>query len=179
TYPDIEFRLGNVQNLNDSFDIIFSNACLQWVPDHHSLLPYLMTRLNEQGVLAVQIPVNQEEPLFKIIKETARQSAFDFSKVYFEKNDTLTPEEYYDILSGCASDFDIWETVYYHDLSSHQELTNWVRGTRLRPYLDCLSDEDKKVFEAELLNRIKKQYTVMMNGTVILKFRRLFFVAVK
>ena len=179
TYPDIEFKLGDIQNLNEKYDLIFSNACLQWIPNHKSLLPYLMEKLNEHGILAVQIPINEQEPLFRIIRETAAQSTFDFEQAYYEKNDTLTSEEYYEILSNCASSFDIWETVYYHDMPSHAELLNWVRSTRLRPYLDCLSETDQKVFEAELLRRVKVHYPVMKNNNVILKFRRLFFVAVK
>lgn len=178
-YPDIEFRLGDVRELAEKFDLIFSNACLQWVPDHRALLPYLMGRLNDGGVLAVQIPINQEEPLSRIIKETVERSEFDFSKAYFENNDALTPAEYYEILSGCASGFDIWETVYYHEMPSHEELINWVRGTRLRPYLDCLNEREKAVFEAELLERVRERYQIMKNGNVILKFRRLFFTAAK
>lgn len=178
-HPDIEFNLGDVQDLNGKYDLIFSNACLQWIPDHKQLLPYLMDKLNTGGILAVQIPMNEKEPLFKIIKETVKNSPFDFSRAYFEKNSILAPEEYYDILSECTSDFDIWETVYYHDMPSHDELINWVRGTRLRPYLDCLNDADKKIFEAELLKNVREQYAVMNNGNVILKFRRLFFTATK
>lgn len=179
TYPDIEFRLGDILNLNEKYDLIFSNACLQWIPNHNSLLPHLIEQLNDNGVLAVQIPINRNEPLFRIIKETAEQSDFDFSKAYFESNDVLSPNEYYEILSMCASSFDIWETVYYHEMPSHESLIDWVRSTRLKPYLECLNENDKKIFEAELLKKVKEQYRVMKNGNVILKFRRLFFVAIK
>lgn len=179
TYPDIEFVLGDIQNLNEKYDLIFSNACLQWVPNHNTLLPYLIKRLNDDGVLAVQIPINFNEPLFRIIKDTAEQSKFDFRQAYFEKNDALSPNEYYEILSRCASNFDIWETVYYHEMSSHEALIDWVRSTRLRPYLDCLNENDKKIFETELLEKVKEKYPIMENGNVILKFRRLFFVAIK
>ncbi|MBQ8209275.1 MAG: methyltransferase domain-containing protein [Clostridia bacterium] len=179
TYPDIEFRLDDIQNLNEKHDLIFSNACLQWIPNHHILLPHLMEQLNDNGVLAVQIPINWNEPLFKIIKNTAEQSDFDFSQAYFENNDALSPNEYYEILSMCASSFDIWETVYYHEMLSHEELINWVRSTRLRPYLDCLNEREQEIFEKELLKKVKDQYPVMKNGNVILKFRRLFFVAIK
>lgn len=179
TCPDIEFKLGDIQDLTEKYDLIFSNACLQWIPNHPVLLPYLMEQLNDNGVLAVQIPINWEEPLFKIIRDTAEQSDFDFSQAFFENNNALFPNDYYEILSGCASGFDIWETVYYHEMPSHEELINWVRSTRLRPYLDCLNESEKEIFEAELLARVKKEYAVMKNGNVLFKFRRLFFVAVK
>ena len=37
-------------------DLIYSNAALQWLPDHRRLLPRLMARLAAGGVLAVQMP---------------------------------------------------------------------------------------------------------------------------
>lgn len=179
THPELDFRLGDLRELEESYDLIFSNACLHWVPDHASLLPALMNRLNDRGVLAVQVPMNGREPLYQIIRETADQSPYDFSSAYFEKNDVLTPEGYFEILSSCASGFEIWETVYYHDLPTHADLINWVRSARLRPYLDCLTEAEQKNFEAEILERVKQQYPVMGNDSVILKFRRLFFMAGK
>ena len=71
-YPDLRFVQGNARTHNGRYDVLFSNVCLQWVPDHRALLPHLMRcNLNEGGVLAVQMPMNGEEPLFRIIRETA------------------------------------------------------------------------------------------------------------
>ena len=70
TYPDILFRLCDVTSeldKLDSYDIIFSNACLQWIPNHEKFIPELMNKLNPGGVLAVQIPMNGQESLFKMI----------------------------------------------------------------------------------------------------------------
>lgn len=56
---------------------------------------------------------------------------------------SIFPQEYFDILSSCSAKFEIWETVYYHAMPSHRHLIEWVRGTRLRPYLDVLDEEEK------------------------------------
>src|SRR5215467_1634916 len=45
-------------NERDQFDLVFSNAALQWVPDHASLYPRLIDRVRPGGALAVQIPAN-------------------------------------------------------------------------------------------------------------------------
>ena len=49
TYPDIDFQLCDVSarldELPADFDVVFSNACIQWVPDHPHLIPGLLARL--------------------------------------------------------------------------------------------------------------------------------------
>lgn len=178
-HSDLSFQVCGAEELTGSYDLLFSNACLQWIPDHETLLPSLMQKLTENGVLAVQIPMNQNEPLFRIIQEVAAQPKWNFGNVHFEKNDTLSPEEYYDILSTCAGSFEMWETVYYHAMPSHEHLIEWVRSTRLRPYLDVLDDAGKQALEREILHKAKAAYPFTASGEVILKFRRFFFVAHK
>lgn len=179
SHPGMEFRLCDVHALEPGYDLLFSNACFQWIPDHAVLIPELMGKLNEGGVLAVQMPMNGEEPLFEIIRAVAANPKWHFEKVWFETNETLEPPQYFDILSRCAGDFEMWETVYYHNMPSHASLVDWVRGSRLRPYLDALDAEEAKAFEREITGRVAETYPVMENGEVILRFRRFFFVAHK
>ncbi len=41
-----------------TWDIVFSNATLQWIPDHERLIPRLFGLVNRGGALAVQVPAN-------------------------------------------------------------------------------------------------------------------------
>lgn len=178
-HPDLQFRLCDAAALEDSYDLLFSNACLQWIPDHDTLIPLLMGKLREPGVLAVQIPMNDEEPLFRIIRETARDPKWGLQNVPLQPNEVLTPEEYVRILSGCSSDFEVWETKYYHRLPSHEALVEWVKGTRIRPYLEHLGQRQGAAFEREIMERSGEQYPVTGRGEVLLGFRRFFFTAIK
>lgn len=178
-YPDIKFEIGDATALSGKYDLIFSNACLQWVPDHSTLIPSLMNSLNDGGVLAVQIPMNSDEPLFKLINGISKESKWDLGNAKLQPNETLTPPEYFNILSKCSSQFDIWETKYYHSMPDHKSLVEWVKGTRLRPYLEYLSEEKGAEFENEIVKRSKALYPVTDNGSVVLGFRRFFFTAVK
>ena len=179
-YPDINFILCDAHSLKGKYDVIFSNACLQWLPDHTHLIPRLMkNHLNEGGVLAVQIPMNTEEPLFHIINEIANDPKWGFSIENLDTNETLTPNEYFDILSSCSSSFQIWETTYYHNLPDHKALVEWVKGTRIRPYLAQLNQEQKEAFENEIIEKVKEVYPIMASGEVILKFKRFFFTAIR
>lgn len=177
--PDINFSVCDAQELTGKYDLLFSNACLQWIPNHSELIPKLMTKLNSGGILAVQIPMNAEEPLFRIINKTVEERSEDFRHTYFEQNDILSPEEYYNILSNCSNNFEIWETVYYHSMPSHRHLIEWVKTTRLRPYLEVLDEKQKAEFENQILRQTENAYPTMPNGEIIFKFRRLFFFAQK
>lgn len=178
-YKDISFQLCDVNSITGTYDMLFSNACLQWVPDHRQLLPELMGRLNNGGILAVQFPMNGDEPLYRIIDDVAADNKWGFHNVSLDAHGTLKPNEYFDILTECSGEFDIWETTYYHNLPDHRALVEWVKGTRIRPYLAHLSQEEGALFELEIVERAEQIYPVMRNGEVILRFRRFFFTAVK
>lgn len=178
-HPEIEFRLCDVHALTGQYDLLFSNACLQWVPEHEALIPSLMERLNPGGVLAVQIPMNQDEPFFRLIREVADEPEWGLEHVALEPNKTLTPGEYYNILTRCASSFDVWEVQYCHQMPDHQALLDWAKGTRLRPYLDALDARRGAAFEAELVRRAVPLYPKMADGSIVFHFRRFFFTAVK
>ncbi len=177
THPDLDFLLCDVHAISGTYDLIFSNACLQWVPDHESLLPYLMTKLSPRGILAVQMPRNGSEPLYQAIEEIAADPAWGFDKDRLGTFGTLTPHEYFNILSTCSSDFQIWETKYYHNLPDMQSLIEWVKGTRLRPYLSQLTPADAARFQQAVIDRAKPHYLATRTGEVLLGFRRFFFTA--
>ena len=81
TYSDIEFKVMDITDENqdiENIDIIFSNACFQWIPNHKEFIPMIFSKLNKGGVLAVQIPMNFQEKLFMIINETVNDDKWDF-----------------------------------------------------------------------------------------------------
>ena len=123
------------------------------------------------------MPANQEEPLYRVIREVAADSQWGFSGRVTETNGLLPPDAYFDILSGCQARFEMWETVYYHVLPSHAHLLQWVRETRLRPYLAVLGEAEKAAFEQEILTRAKPFYPLTGSGEVVFRFKRFFFTA--
>jgi len=182
SYPDINFKLCDVTTETDNlekYDIIFSNACLQWIPNHKEFIPILFNKLNENGVLAVQIPINGQETLFQIMNAVISEPHWGFSSMHMETNETLPPQEYFDILSSCTENFDIWETVYYHNMPSVEAMVEWIKGTRLRPYLNALDNAKAAKLEQEITKRAATVYDTQKNGEIIFKFRRFFFVASK
>lgn len=168
----------DLPKLGSDFDAVFSNACLQWLPEHRKRIAELMGMLKPGGMLAVQIPVNFKEPIHKIISAAAVSAKwkdyFPHPRIFY----TLTPEEYYDVLSEHSSGFQMWQTIYYHVLASHNAILEWYRSTGLKPYLDALPEDKKPEFESDVMEQVKKAYPLQKDGRVIFRFPRLFFTAV-
>lgn len=182
TYPDMAFKLMSVDEMchdTATYDVIYANACLQWVPNHREVLPLLFGRLTESGVLAVQMPINAQEPLFKIITETVHEETWGFPASLHEQNSTLSGDDYVAILSSLTDTFAIWETVYYHNMPSIQALVEWVKGTRLLPYIQALGKTDAQRLISEITERAAKVYKKQANGAILFRFRRLFFTAAR
>lgn len=182
-YPELEFQLFDATEdfspLGMEWDIIFSNACLQWVPDHHTLLPRMLAALRPGGVLAVQIPIQSKAPVHRLIRDLAEQPQW---RGFFHETrpfHLLKDTEYCDILAEHAASFSMWETDYYHILDSHQAVLEWYRGTGLRPYLAALPEEKRGEFERELLDGVRKAFSQLQNGSVLFPFARFFFTAEK
>lgn len=176
-HPDLTFAVGDAANIEGTYDLIFSNACLQWLPHHEELLLRLLSHLTENGALAVQMPRNTEEPLYRLIQEVADEPRWGLDTSGLETNETLSPDAYIRILSPYSRRLELWETVYYHFLPSPEHLLEWVRGTRLRPYLQALGETHQRAFEQEILRRATDAYPLTENGEVVFPFRRLFFIA--
>lgn len=161
------------------FDIVFSNALLQWLPDHAAVINRWFQAVEPNGSLAVQIPVNFKSPIHQHILEVAddpnwkAQLASAKRALYAQKSGN-----YYDILSPLSKRIELWLTEYCHILPGAEDIIEWMRGTGLRPFLAALeNDEDRKRFEAEVLDRVKKSYPPQADGRVLFPFRRLFFIA--
>src|SRR5438128_7425023 len=62
--PGTPFELADISQWQpaEAPDLIYSNATLQWVPDHKALMPRLFSLLAPGGVLAVQMPDNLQDP---------------------------------------------------------------------------------------------------------------------
>lgn len=182
-YPDITFEQWDADEFTEvtgqKFDLIFSNACLQWLPDQFKTIKNLYKLLNENGVMAIQIPCNFDEPIHHLIHKVVTSEKW---KTIFKQQRNYvmgTVEDYFNVISALSDEFDIWTTTYHHVLPSHEALWAWYEGTGLRPYLSQIDDSMKDEFKKDIMEEIKKNYPLQKNGKVIFDFPRLFFIVEK
>lgn len=181
TYPDFSFKKCILPNdfdkIDGKFDLIFSNACIHWIKDQELLIKSAFDKLEVGGIFAVQIPFIQNAPFYKMLYKFIDEKWQKLSSIRNFHN--LLPEEYYDLLGSLSQDFSIWETTYYHTVSSSDGVIEWYKGSGLAPYLDKLNADEKQEFLAELKVLCKQNYPERKNGNIILKMPRMFFVAKK
>lgn len=177
--PGVRFELADVAGWRprEPADVVFANAVLQWLPDHPALMARLADGLAPGGTLAVQMPDNVVEPSHRLMRETAAAMPFA-ARLAGAGREPLPPVgRYYDLLAGRAARLDIWHTVYNHPLADAASIVEWVRSTGLKPFLDPLSDAERKMFLDEYGARIARAYPPQGDGRVLLAFPRLFIVA--
>lgn len=182
-YPDQEWIMFDAEKdkINDKFDIVFSNAALQWMSNQEEVIKSFFNLLKESGLIAVQIPSFWEMPIGKSIAKIEENSKWT-PKIKGVKT-LMTIHSlgyYYDCLSELSNSIDIWITNYMHIMKSHISILEMMRSTALKPYLERLKDEEeKKEFEELVLKEIRSDYPQQKNGNVIFPFKRLFFIAKK
>jgi trans-aconitate 2-methyltransferase len=182
SYPDNTWIVADASKYtsSDKFDIVFSNAAIQWIPHHEILFKKLYNLINICGVLAISVPRFDEMPISKIIQRVASKAKW--KEAITGCADAFTRynyQFYYDLISADYQKVEFWQTDYIHVLESQFAIIEWTSSTGMKPYLDRLEDEDKLQFEDEVLSEIKFDYPVQKNGKVLFPFRRLFMVGYK
>jgi trans-aconitate 2-methyltransferase len=181
--PRLSFTLGDVGRwlAEGAYDLIFANAVLQWLPDHEGLFPRLARSLKPGGCLAVQMPNNLAEPSHVAMREVAAEGpwAERLATAKAERSAIGSFGDYRRWLMAAGCRVDIWQTTYVHALAGVEAIAEWFKSTGLKPYLDRLTAEEREPFMARYLERIAPAYPVESDGKVLLRFPRLFIVAVR
>ena len=179
--PGLNFELADIRAWNpaQTFDVILANASLQWLPDHATLYPHLVSQLTPGGTLAVQTPDNLDEPAHKLAREVAADGPWATKIGAVKHNARHTASYYFELLSKHCSTVDVWRTTYHHPLAGSAAVVEWFKGSALRPFLAPLTESEKSAFLDEYLARITKAYPALADGTVLLPFPRLFIIATR
>jgi trans-aconitate 2-methyltransferase len=180
----LEFRLGDVTawQPDEPVDVIVANAVLQWVPGHIDLIAEFARGLTSGGMLGFQVPGNFDEAshtsLTALRKDWAGRIPGDQARP-----NSHPPSEYLAKLADAGLEPDVWETTYTYlvpcdpDESVPCGVTEFVRGTALRPIVSVLSQQDAADFTAEYDALVRAAYPVRTIGgrTVqLLPYRRIF-----
>ena len=157
---------------DEKYDLIFSNAALQWSDDHQVLFPELLSLLSEKGQFAVQMPVQSENILNKILFQLASEEPFRTQLGSWNRvSPVLSIDEYAQILFDAGlKDLNISVKVYPIIADDYEKLYQFISGSALIPYVEKLDEVDKEKFITEYKKRISEQFN---SFPAIYAFKRL------
>ncbi|MEO8255072.1 MAG: methyltransferase domain-containing protein [Flavobacterium sp.] len=144
----------------EKWDLIFSNAALQWSDDHESLFAKLLELLNSKGQFAVQMPVQPENKLNKILLELVNEEPFKtYLNGFTRDSPVLSIDDYAQILfDGGLEDLKILQKVYPIIANDHETLYNFISGSALIPYIERLKGEEQALFITKYKERIAQHF---------------------
>ena len=177
--PDVNWQHADLASWQPSsqYGLVYSNAALQWLPDHVRLFLEVMKSVAPGGFLAVQMPRNFTAPSHVLAAETALNGPWRAKLEHLLTPPPVhEPQFYHDVLAPHAAAIDIWETEYLQVLEGENPVKEWTKGTWLTRYLDVLEGDEKAGFEAAYGERVAKAYPRNAAGQTLFPFRRLFMV---
>lgn len=160
------------------WDLIFSNAALQWSDDHKILFPQLISKLRSGGQLAVQMPYQPGNILNILLFDLASEGPFRSQLNGWNRASTvLNLDDYAGILfDNEMQDIQLMQKVYPIIAEDTETLFRFISGSALIPYMERLHPEERKVFSAEFRKRISKAFPKF---PAIYSFKRLFIYGTK
>lgn len=159
----LHFRIATTEDMleaDENWDLIFSNAALQWSDNHHELFPKLISKLNTGGQLAVQMPYQPGNALNSILSKLATEEPFRTQLNGWNRpSAVLTIDEYAQILfENGIEDLNLSQKVYPIIAEDHETLFKFISGSALIPYLERLDGEQQEIFTTEFKKCIEKSF---------------------
>jgi trans-aconitate 2-methyltransferase len=148
-HDGLRFERGDVGRLElepwgaEAYDLVFSNAALQWLPNHEALFPRIAQLVAPGGQLAVQMPANEGHVSHTTAMALAREEPYATALEGYERPLTVLPPERYAALLHSLSfeEQHVRLQIYVHQLPSAESVVEWVSGTFLTAYRSRLNED--------------------------------------
>lgn len=172
----LDFELCPIQEVSGSWDLIFSNAAIQWVDSHEELIPRLVSLLNPGGQIAIQLPANHNHPTQQLIAEIAGEDPYKNALNNWQREwSVLSILEYSELLYDTGvEDINVFEKIYPHILDDVDVIVEWLSGTALIPYFERLPDNLHDDFINTYREKLQDLYP---KKPVFFPYQRIFFSA--
>ena len=142
------------------FDLVFSNAAIQWVTNHPKLLPDIINTIKPDGQLLIQLPAQHHNATNKILQTLSNEPDYQPLFQNWERvSPVLEPDVYAQLLfENGGTQITVYEKIYPLIVPDTDALFTWVSGTALLPYLEKLPAENRDQFIRDYKNRLAQQF---------------------
>jgi trans-aconitate 2-methyltransferase len=156
--------------------LIYSNAALNWLPDHAALMPRLAGMLAPGGTLAVQMPRQGEAASHRLLRDVA--GAMFAARALPPTSPVLQAGDYAELLLPLG-EVRAWTTEYLQMLdpvAKGHPVRAFTESTAMRPFVKGLSPDDLRGFVAAYDAALAEAYPALPDGRVLFPFTRVFFI---
>ena len=172
----LSFSLKSIEDaINESskYDLVFSNAAIQWIENHELLMKGIISLLDSDGQLAIQLPSNHNHFTHSAIRALAAESPFrEAMNGWSRPTWVLSIEDYAKILyENGLRDINVYEKVFPHILKDADALADWTSGTTMIPYIEKLPENFREEFSNEYRKRLRNEFP---SSPVFYPFKRTF-----
>lgn len=176
TQPNLRFELLDINELEyeAEFDVVFSNATLHWVKDHHRLLGRVFTALKPGGVVRLNFAADGNCSTFNhIVQELMVSDRYVGHFRGFEWPWYMPKLEDYQAL---ASQFEFRELKVWGEnadrlFADSEAMILWINQPSLVPFLPCVPEPEREGFRKEVIEQMVKA-TEQRDGKCFEMFRR-------
>jgi len=162
---NLHFRQSSVEdfiagNKSKKWDLIFSNAALQWSDNHPQLFSQLLSLLSDKGQFAVQMPVQNENLLNQLLLELVQEKPFaGYLNGWKRESPLLSIDEYAQLLfENGLENIQLIQKVYPIISDTPDRLLEFIAGSALIPYMERLPAAQQVELIAEYKSRIQKAF---------------------
>ncbi len=169
----IEEQLQDDQN----WDIIIANASLQWVEKHESLFTQLISKLNPNGQLAVQMPSQRENILNNLLLDLVQEEPYAAALNGWKRISPLLSIDGYTrlLFENGGKELTVYQKVYPVVAQSPDNLYEFIAGSSLIPYFEKLGVALQARLSEDFKHRIQLHFPKM---PAIYAFKRLLIYSV-
>ena len=169
----LSFRQSDIGSFapNEKYDLVFSNASLQWLPDHETLFPKLLSLVKPAGQFAAQIPANFDHVAHRAAQEVSRALfGEEFDGMPYWRY-VLPLERYAELIYKTGfKHVKCRMQVYLHPMESGERVLEWTKGTLLTSIQSKLTPDQFARFVDEYRARLLKE---IGTGPYLFTFKRL------
>nr|WP_300304206.1 methyltransferase domain-containing protein [uncultured Anaerostipes sp.] len=174
---NLEFLCMDISQMefHESYDIIFSNAALHWIPDHKNLLKRSWKALKPGGMLLWNFAGEGncknffEEVRAKIKEEKYKKYFQDFQWPWYMP----AVSEYRKLTESCDfTEIEVSEENRDTYFENAEALIGWMDQPSLVPFMKRLPDREGKEFRQEMIEKMLRE-TVQPDGRYLEAFRRI------
>jgi trans-aconitate 2-methyltransferase len=156
--------------------LIYSNAVLNWLPDHAALMPRLAGMLAPGGVLAVQMPRQGGAPSHRLLQVVAER-LFP-GRFLAIPAPVLQAGDYAELLMPLGEVM-AWTSDYIQMLEPVAEghpVRAFTESTAMRPFVAQMTPQEARAYVAAYDAALDEAYPTLNDGRVLFPFTRVFFI---